>query len=95
MTLKSGFVAWPPQWTTTRHDPADRPFGEIGILEQAMMNQLFDNKLLMFINHQGHRYLGSMHLDDRAFCSELLTLLKFNVGRSIKEIGDIDLSSTL
>jgi hypothetical protein len=39
--------------------------------------------------------MGSVHLDDPAFCYELFTLLKSNVGRSIKEIGDLDLSSTL
>lgn len=94
MTRKSGLQSWPPVWTTTRLDPTDKPSGEIGILEEALMNQLFDNKLFLLINYQGIRYMGAIHLDDASFCSKLLTILKSKVGRSIKEIGDLNLSFT-
>jgi hypothetical protein len=39
--------------------------------------------------------MGFMGFDDPAFCSEIDRLLKFHVGLSIKEIGDLDLSHTL
>jgi hypothetical protein len=39
--------------------------------------------------------MGFMSFDDRPFCYEIYCLLKSNVGYSIKEIGDIDLSHTL
>jgi len=95
LTRKSGYIAWPPKWTTTRLDKSDKPTGEIGTLEQVLRNDLFDNKIFMFIQHQGFRYMGSIHVDEPKFCSELLTLLRSNVGRSIQEIGELDLSHML
>ena len=56
---------------------------------------MFTNRLFLVIRHEGFRYMGSMAFDDPAFCYELYRLLKFHVGRSIKEIGDIDLAYTL
>ena len=93
MTRKSGVPTWPPIWTTTRLD-SDKPTGEIGFLERAMMHELFDNKIFLFVEHQGSRYMGSMHFDDRRFCAQVFTILQANVGRFIKDIGDLDLSHT-
>jgi hypothetical protein len=36
-----------------------------------------------------------MHFDDPGFCCAIFTLLNSNIGRSIRDIGDIDLSHTL
>jgi hypothetical protein len=59
MTRKSGFRTWPPLWPTTRLDPNDKPTGEIGILEKALMNELFDNKIFLFVQYQGFRYMAA------------------------------------
>ena len=69
--------------------------GEIGTLEQALMHELFDNKIFLFIEHGGFRYMGFMQFDDPAFCSQIHNLLKANLGRTIEEIGDLDLFHTL
>jgi hypothetical protein len=95
MTRKSGYATWPPRWTTTRRDQNDKPLGEVGVLEEAMMNDLFDNKIFVFMNYQSSRYMGALHFDDRIFCCQIFTLLKSQVGRSIKDISDLDLSATL
>ena len=95
MIRKSGYPSWPPKWTTTHHDKDDKPIGEVGILEDVMTSDLIDNKVFMFIQHGGLRYMGFMIFDDPPFCYEIYHLLKSNLGRSIKEIGDIDLSYTL
>jgi hypothetical protein len=95
MIRKSGFKTWPPLWTTTRLDPNDKPTGEIGILEKVLVNDLFDNKIFLFVQYQGFRYMGAMHFDDPGFCCAIFTLLNSNIGRPIKEIGDLDLSFTL
>jgi hypothetical protein len=79
MTRKSGFPNWPPMWTSRLKD--DKPRGEIGILEKPLRPEMFT--------------MGSMAFDDPAFCYELYRLLKSHVGRSIKEIGDSDLSFSL
>ena len=95
MVRKSGFKTWPPIWTTTRHDQNDKPTGEIGTLQQVLTSEWLDNKIFLFIQFQGFRYMGFMSFDDLAFCSQIHTLLKANIGLSMKEIGDLDLSSIL
>jgi hypothetical protein len=95
MTRKSGFCTWPPIWTTTHQDQDDKPTGEVGTLEDALMSNLIDNKIFMFIQYQGFRYMGFVGFDDPMFCRQIFILLKGNIGLSIKEIGDLDVSYTL
>jgi hypothetical protein len=54
ITRKNGFRPWPPIWTTTRHDKDDKPIGEVGSLEDVMMSELIDNKVFMFMQHEGY-----------------------------------------
>jgi len=95
MTRKSGYPAWPPRWTTTHLNKNDNPVAEIGNLEQVLMTEWFDNKIFLFIQYRGNRYMGLMAFDDPKFCHEIFTLLKTKLGCSIKEIGDLDLSAML
>jgi hypothetical protein len=53
---------------------------------------MIDNKVFMFIESDGFRYMGFMTFDDLTFCSQIGVLLKANRGRSIKDIGDLDVS---
>jgi hypothetical protein len=39
--------------------------------------------------------MGALLCDDDAFCSLVTKLLKDQIGRSIKDIGDLDLCFTL
>lgn len=94
MTRKSGYQIWPPRWTTTRRSGNDNPIGEIGILGQVLANDLFNNMIFLLVEYQGFRYMGALHFDERQFCDEIFTLLKLNLGRSIREIGDLDVSHT-
>ena len=95
MTRKSGVKAWPPMWTTRQPNNKQKPWGEIGILEQALMTEWFNNKIFVFVQYQEFRYMGLMQFDDPEFCYEIFVLLKAQLGRSIKDIGDLDLSHTL
>jgi hypothetical protein len=47
------------------------------------------------MEYHGHRYTGSMYFDDIGFCYEIDAVLKSNLKRSIKEIGDLDLAHLL
>jgi len=95
MTRKSGFHNWPPKWTTTQRDRDNKPIGEVGIFEDVMMSNLIDNKIFMLMQNLGLRYTGLLSFDDRIFCWQICILLRANIGRSLKEIGDLDLSCTL
>ena len=77
-----------------REDLNQKPDGEIGILQDVSMHRLFDNKIFMLVDQNDRRYMGILSLDNPALCSELFKLLKLQIGRSIKEIGDMDLAYT-
>jgi hypothetical protein len=89
MTGKSVFPTWPPKWTATDRDRDDKPVGEVGILEDVLMSNLVDDKVFISMQCEGLRYMGFMSFGDPPFCRQIYTLLKSNVGRSIKEIGDL------
>jgi hypothetical protein len=95
MTRKSGFASWPPKWTTPHWDEDDEPVGEVGILDDVDIHILIDNKIFLFMQYRSYRYMGVMTFDDLAFCRAMFLLLKSNVGRTIEEIGNLDLSYTL
>lgn len=95
MTRESGSKTWPPRWTTTHHDETDKLAGELGTLEDVMMSNLVDNKVFMFMQYEGLRYMGFLSFDDAGVCSDIYILLKSKLGLSIKEIGDLNLSDTL
>jgi hypothetical protein len=95
MIRKSGHLIWPPVWTPIDPSRDDKPVGEVGILEDVMMNELDDSKIFMFMQYQGLRYTGFMSFDDRMFCRAIYTLLQSKIGLSIKQIGDLDVSYTL
>jgi len=60
-----------------------------------LISDLTDTKLFMFIEYQSFRYMGFIGFDDPAFCSQIHTSSKANIGRSIKELGDLDVSHML
>jgi hypothetical protein len=95
MIRKSGYCSWPPTWTTTRLDPNDKPTGEIGILQQALMNDYLSTKIFLFIEFNKYKYMGAMQFDDARVCSAIYAVLQSHVGSSLKEIGDLDLSHLL
>ena len=59
------------------------------------MNELMQTKIFLFIDYAGSRYMGMLVFDNQIFCAEIFALLKANIGRSIKDTGDLDLSHTL
>ena len=94
MAYKNG-SNWPPIWTTPRKDETDTPRGEVGTLLTVLMNDLTDNIIFMRIDYQGKPYMGCLVFKDPSFCRHINVVLHGLIGRSIKEIGDLDLSYTL
>jgi hypothetical protein len=95
MTRKSGMKSWPPLWTAMTRPKSQWPKGEVGTLQQVWMHGTLDNCLFIFIEHQGFFYTGAMYFDDPGFCAQMYSLMKSKLGRSVKEIGDLELSYTL
>ena len=94
MTRKSGYANWPPQWMSLSWTGA-KINGEVGVLEEATMNDLITNKIFIRARDQGACYMAVLAFDDVAFAQQLCRLLLQSTGRSIRQIGDLDLSHML
>jgi hypothetical protein len=46
------------------------------------------------MEYDGQHYVGSLVFDDSAFCAQICAVLQQHLGRSIKEIGDLEVSFT-
>jgi hypothetical protein len=91
---QSGVRNWPPKWGITRAD--QRPLsGEVGILEQVHDRCDTLNTVIITMTLDNIRYTADLKFDDPAFCKQMYNLLRRNIGRSIEQIGDLDLSFTL
>lgn len=69
--------------------------GEVGTLKDVWMSEKSRLTIFLAISFENRRYVGCMALSDAAFCNQLFTILRGQVGRRIEEIGDLDLSFTL
>jgi hypothetical protein len=94
MIRKSGFVSWPPHWQAVGLKRGNTP-GEVGILEDVSMNDFIPNKIFLAMEHMNERYITVLAFDDEMFTKQIYPLLVQNIGRSIREIGDLDLSHLL
>ena len=92
---RNGVPSWPPIWTQTKRDSIKSVLGEVGILIYVYSNPPLSRKCFWVIEHEKEPYVGTLIFDDHAFCKQLSDLLRLNLNRSIKDIGDLDLSYAL
>ena len=88
-----GMANWPPVWT--KRDGNSTMRGEIGVLKYVYANDRVSNKCYLVIDYENMRYVGCLIFNDHSFCTEVSKVLRHHLGRSIKEIGGLDLSHTL
>jgi hypothetical protein len=88
--------SWPPLWThSTAFYRREVLRGEQGMLKNCAMNRAVENMCFLFIEHNGERYTGALVVNDAAFCRQVFAVLRENLNRPIKDIGDLNLSTTL
>jgi hypothetical protein len=85
---------WPPPWFGSA-DSTKTLSGESGILKHVVKDVTVEKRCFLMIEHGGEGYVGALKFDDPAFCTHISTLFEQYIGRSIREIGDMDLSYTL
>jgi hypothetical protein len=87
--------SWPPVWTLTGSENKHAK-GEIGILKKVIRSYIKPyDRCYLIMEHCGAEYGGVLLLSDPAFCREIYRVLIQHCGKTIREIGDIDLSYTL
>jgi hypothetical protein len=89
LMISSGIANWPPLWRAIDPNRNENPLGEIGVLDDVATSEFFDNQIFVFMIYRGWRYTGMMAFDSPEFCRQIYSLLKSNIGRPIKDIGDL------
>jgi len=90
--MSHGWVLlWPPVWKWVFGENNTHPIGEIGVLESIQRSNVDPNACYLTMSHAGASYVGYLHFDRDGFCQLLCELLPRYYGRSIQEIGAIDI----
>jgi hypothetical protein len=95
---------WPPAWTWTGIGENEKPHGETGFLKQIHISIVPPdnpqrkkpfNHLYVYMDYREGSYVGCLIFDDAATCRQMGKILIAQCGRTIKEIGDLDLNHLL
>ncbi len=90
-----GIPSWPPVWSPAKPREGKQILkGEVGVLMYTLPNCRAE-KCYLVIEHEHVPYVGCLFCSDEAFCTQLASFLQNHRGRTVKEIGDLDLSFTL
>jgi len=96
----SGAANWPPRWMP-REPGKPQLRGEYGVLVEvaAACNSDIHNdrpsEIFLFMEHESVGYVSSLLFDDAAFCGAVGKIMRSQVGRTIEEIGSLDVSHLL
>jgi hypothetical protein len=92
----AGYANWPPIWVSgTGSENRKKTLGEVGILIGVIFNEATPDRLFLTMEIKSERYMGCLAFNDHVFCRQLYLFLQDHIGKSIKEIGDLDLAYTL
>jgi hypothetical protein len=93
MMSHNGVKIWPPVWRQPKSD-GKTVTGEVGVLFYVHYNPPTSGTCYLVIDHEGETYVGTLTIENQAFCMELTTLLRSNLRRPIRYIGDLSLPDT-
>ena len=92
----AGYANWPPIWVSGAGSKTyKKNLGEVGTLIGVILNEAAPDRLFLRMEIKTERYMGCLAFNDHVFCRQLYIFLQGHIGKSIKEIGDLDLSHTL
>ena len=80
---------WPPVWTNMGRD-RKLLRGELGVLTDAYSNNQAESAIFIVIRFRAEKFIGALLFTDCSFRTRILSLLQANTGRSIREIGDLE-----
>jgi len=91
-----GNRSWPPRWLRRGGNDITKRRGEVGILKDVVPSFISPyDRCFLVMEHRGAEYIGALLLSDTAFCREIFGVLLQNRGKTMQEIGSIDLAHTL
>jgi hypothetical protein len=90
-----GLPSWPPKWSPIEQPRDKTLIGELGILKRVSYSSMSGYCCHLFVEYEGRDYIGTVLIDDAAFCRHLYFVLHHHLNLSIEEIGSLDMSYTL
>lgn len=93
VALGYGFRWWPPAWARIGYGNA--VYGEVGMFVGAKINEHLPDRLFLTMEHEGGLYMGALVVKDKALCVQLCEFLENRTGRTIKEIGNLEINFLL
>ncbi len=91
---RGDFSKWPPLWTQWTRGGMKTIKGEVGVLRYVRSTEQLSEKCFLVIEYEREHYVGALLFDDSVSYSQVCALLQQHLGRSIKEIGDLEVSFT-
>lgn len=84
-----GVCNWPPTWVSKEKTHALT--GEVGTLRYVFASNQVQDKCFLVIDFENQSYIGTLMFDHPSFCVRIVHVLRSHTGRSIKEIGDLEI----
>ena len=84
-----GLRSWPPALLGI--DTNERLAGENGVLAHVLPDNRDKERIFLLVEHDKRSYVGLLKFDDLHFCRRIYEILTKNTGRSLREVGDLDL----
>src|SRR5689334_19271796 len=69
--------------------------GELGVLLKAYTTDKLSKTCYLVMEHESETYIGALLLENAVLCQHLCSVFQRNIGRTISEIGSLDLAYTL
>jgi hypothetical protein len=89
--MNGGAPNWPPLWMQSRIVGGKAMNGEVGVL--IYVHAAADSrKCYVVIEDENENYTGTLVFDNARLCRQVADVLQQHLGRSIKEIGDLEVS---
>jgi hypothetical protein len=66
--------------------------GDLGIVKHVIADARDHTKCFLIVEQNGRGYVGLLKFDDSRVCTRIATIIGKHTGRSIPDIGDIDVT---
>jgi hypothetical protein len=89
---RSGKHYWPPPWLKLSGAGADTLTDDSAVVSSITLSRIDPPTTCYLLVESGRTsYMGMLGCDDPAFCRQLYAIVKQHVGKTVKEIAEVDL----
>ncbi|HKA34006.1 MAG TPA: hypothetical protein VKH64_12375 [Candidatus Binatia bacterium] len=95
-----GIPNWPPHWHRRKDAGGEQACGEIGVLKDSVLScgnlhNRYLSQIYLFMEHDRKAYIASVLFGDPTFCRQVGELMEQCYGRTLEEIGGLDVKGLM